>query len=374
MIPNSITREHLLQALKLIENDGARFRSTRFDLLHGGKRYPPKQVVRRAAELAGAPLVEFPGGAETNTFLKSQGFNLVPKQTAARGGEYEGFDDTDSIKPTDRLRVIDLVEEAGHDVSDWANFAGVDPSTNPRYCYEWCFSQPGRADVVCIWFENVSTQNDRLTTTLRLTPDTLVGPRKARIQRLRTCLEAAHARQAPLRVILLTGLQNPRDSEKQSVQFRRLDPIPWHIHGATSGAGVFELRRGPSMSALSDQFDLAIADGGSKRRMVTGEVHIRSAAVRREVLLRAGGRCEFCDALGFVTVTGELFLETHHVVPLSEDGADGAHNVIALCPNHHREAHHGNRFQTLRRQMLEYLELVSQVPNPRTDPAASTDA
>jgi 5-methylcytosine-specific restriction protein A len=183
-----------------------------------------------------------------------------------------------------------------------------------------------------------------------------------------------HAKQAPLRVILLTGLQTPHGSEKQSVQFRRLDPIPWHIHGATSGGGVFELRRGPSASALLDQFDVATTDDGSKRRVVTGEVNIRSAAVRREVLLRACGHCELCGALGFVTVAGQLFLETHHVVPLSENGADRAHNVIALCPNHHREAHHGNRSQTLRKQMLEYLELISQVPNLRTDPAASTDA
>src|SRR5690606_32158935 len=140
--------------------------------------------------------------------------------------------------------------EGGHDVSDGADFAGVDPSTDPRYCYEWCFSQPGGADIVCIWLEHVTTQNNRLKTTRRWPPDTLVGPRKARIQRWRACLEAANARQAPLRVILLTGLQNPRDSETQSVQFRRLDPIPWHIHGATSGAAVFELRRGPSISAL----------------------------------------------------------------------------------------------------------------------------
>ncbi|MGH8672363.1 MAG: HNH endonuclease, partial [Burkholderiales bacterium] len=33
----------------------------------------------------------------------------------------------------------------------------------------------------------------------------------------------------------------------------------------------------------------------------------------------------------------------HHVAALSEGGADTDDNVVALCPNHHREAHHGAR-------------------------------
>jgi predicted HNH restriction endonuclease len=48
-------------------------------------------------------------------------------------------------------------------------------------------------------------------------------------------------------------------------------------------------------------------------------------------------------APGFKTSRGPIYLETHHAIPLSLGGADTPDNVIALCPNHHREAHHGAR-------------------------------
>ena len=38
-----------------------------------------------------------------------------------------------------------------------------------------------------------------------------------------------------------------------------------------------------------------------------------------------------------------MYLETHHVIPLANDGADSIDNVIALCANCHREGHHGAR-------------------------------
>ena len=39
---------------------------------------------------------------------------------------------------------MDLVKLAGVDVSDWANFKGKHASTNPKYCYEWSFIEPGK--------------------------------------------------------------------------------------------------------------------------------------------------------------------------------------------------------------------------------------
>lgn len=79
----------------------------------------------------------------------------------------------------------------------------------------------------------------------------------------------------------------------------------------------------------------------------------RSAEVRRFVLRRAFGRCEYCGAKGFKTVSGTLYLETHHIVPLAKKGKDTVDNVIALCPSHHREAHHGERSKAMRVEMLE---------------------
>ncbi|MBD8527828.1 hypothetical protein [Pseudomarimonas arenosa] len=44
----------------------------------------------------------------------------------------------ESIRPSSHVRVIDLVEQAGHDVSDWGNFKGgpAKALVNPRYCFK----------------------------------------------------------------------------------------------------------------------------------------------------------------------------------------------------------------------------------------------
>src|SRR3546814_17884168 len=70
-------------------------------------------------------------------------------------------------------------------------------------------------------------------------------------------------------------------------------------------------------------------------------VYIRDPRVRSAALLRAAGRCEYCDALGFVRADGAIYLETHHIIPLHAGGPDTVQNVICLCPNHHRAAHSG---------------------------------
>lgn len=61
-----------------------------------------------------------------------------------------------------------------------------------------------------------------------------------------------------------------------------------------------------------------------------------------------GYRCQLCVALGlpglgFPRVDDVPFVEAHHVVPVStlEEDVLGASNVIAVCPNHHRQLHFG---------------------------------
>jgi 5-methylcytosine-specific restriction enzyme A len=97
----------------------------------------------------------------------------------------------------------------------------------------------------------------------------------------------------------------------------------------------------------SDQFD-EIAAPAVAQKDANGKVYMRDPAVRALVLLRAKGKCEFCGVDGFLKYDGKVYLETHHIVPLSEGGPDHVRNVIALCPNHHREAHFGKKRAVLR--------------------------
>jgi len=82
----------------------------------------------------------------------------------------------------------------------------------------------------------------------------------------------------------------------------------------------------------------------------------RDPEVRDYVLRRAKGRCEYCRKRGFRLPSGHRFLETHHVIALAKEGADTVENVIALCPNHHREAHFGKYGRRIETKMIQLLK------------------
>jgi len=82
-------------------------------------------------------------------------------------------------------------------------------------------------------------------------------------------------------------------------------------------------------------------DATPATRKVT--VHISNPHVIAGALKRAQGSCEDCGRPAPVKrqKDGTDYLEVHHVVRLAEAGNDTPDNVLALCPNCHRKAHHG---------------------------------
>lgn len=87
--------------------------------------------------------------------------------------------------------------------------------------------------------------------------------------------------------------------------------------------------------------------------------YTRDQKVRKAVLRRAKGKCEFCGKPGFLTKNGKSYLETHHVIRLAQEGADRPTNVIALCPNDHREAHFGERSVEIEKDMIQRLKALN---------------
>lgn len=53
---------------------------------------------------------------------------------------------------------------------------------------------------------------------------------------------------------------------------------------------------------------------------------------------------------------GDFYVEVHHLVPVSQDGADSLENMVVLCPHHHAEIHHSceKSRENLKAQVLEY--------------------
>lgn len=85
-------------------------------------------------------------------------------------------------------------------------------------------------------------------------------------------------------------------------------------------------------------------------------IYKRDAAIRRKVVKRSKGSCEYCDQQGFRKIDGQYFVEAHHIISLSDQGPDKLTNVIALCPNHHREAHFGKRWKKMQKEFKMILQ------------------
>lgn len=96
-------------------------------------------------------------------------------------------------------------------------------------------------------------------------------------------------------------------------------------------------------------------------RTTTTTVYPRCPNVRAWTLDRAAGHCECCGSPApFLDADDQPFLESHHIVWLSRGGDDVTENTVALCPNCHRELHHGPR-----REALQALLLAAIPPKDR---------
>lgn len=120
----------------------------------------------------------------------------------------------------------------------------------------------------------------------------------------------------------------------------------------------------PINSAINDIQTDEIQNTDPEYKLRMAGTYVRDAKVRKNVLERAGGRCEYSSTPNnrslcptFMKRNGNPYLETHHVIKLSEQGRDLESNVIALCANHHREAHFGEHW---RRLQDEFLKVLSQ--------------
>ena len=280
----------------------------------------------------------------------------------------------EDIRPTRKDFVHDLVREAGLDVSDWSNSkrGAAGARTNPKYCYEWVFVEPGTAIVLNLWHVLlVEEANGRIAHRGNFREDAEIqfargrgNPWGRRARKLDEALQLAHRDNLAIRVILNAGNRRDRDdpdAKASQVTKRELDPEPWTLAAYDAATGAHVLVRGAATHPFVDQFALSEPPGSDavRQREQAGLVYIRDARVRAVALKRAAGCCEYCGVPGFVRTDGAVYLETHHIVPLHEGGPDTVANVICLCPNHHREAHFGADAAALRDAFREQLRAMN---------------
>ncbi|MCO6161015.1 HNH endonuclease [Asaia lannensis] len=82
----------------------------------------------------------------------------------------------------------------------------------------------------------------------------------------------------------------------------------------------------------------------------------RSPSIAAQTRARAGSNCEMpgCTQPLFRGLDGNVYLEVHHITPLSENGADNLTNTAALCPTCHRAQHYAID-SAQRRQQLQQM-------------------
>lgn len=298
-----------------------------------------------------------------------------------------------SLLPTERLSVMDLVEQAGIDVTPWHTTADGRPVKNPRanpsYCYDWAFGSENEGFLVCIWhgslklldlpsgqtivynenFRELALALDRKAID-RTQPSEERNRARSQAHRARAfdrALQLSFRRAMPVKVIVLEGDRRQREElgkASSTVDARKLDTENWFMHAYDNDTGNVLLVRGVVLASVelpaaegdvdaplktpdqasselvrSKYVDQFSAPAPPTMREATVLLRDRSAAVREAVLIRAGGLCELCNEPGFVTAAGSIYLETHHVVPLAENGPDHPSNVVAICPQDHRRAH-----------------------------------
>lgn len=314
-----------------------------------------------------------------------------------------------SLRPSEALSIYDLVYRAGVSVAPWHvrkdGSPASSPRSNPAYCYNWSFGGGAEPALACLWHESLAISGNEIQFhgNLRLAAQRLdvverdvrqereirnrARQQAGRAHRLDELLRVAAEAGRPVRVVLNEGHMRSEENlgvESSEVRVRRLDDAPWEIRSYNDATGEVVLVRRPesavdveppldssgvvlpkktdlSAEALAepsvfiDQHHAAAGADMPEKVVLTGEAYLRDRAVRDKALARAAGRCELCGAHGFRTVSGKVYLETHHVIPLAEDGADKDWNVAALCPNDHRQAHFGERAPEIRAQLLAFL-------------------
>lgn len=259
-----------------------------------------------------------------------------------------------SLRPAVKSLVIDLVTEAGIDTKEWRESSAG--ARNGAYCYNWSFVDRDQVVVLCLWHQELIWESGEVMQRLNYKKYSHTGTngvRNKRANMMDQALQIALTRGLPVRVVIVDGVRRDESDEQSSKVARRmLDPKPWAVVSYDEDSGECQLIRDRKPVVYVDQHSLA-EQKTPERHLVQNYAFKRSIGVRQRVLRRSSGLCEFCHSPGFHMPDGRIYIETHHITPLSEGGTDTVSNIVALCANHHREAHHGQRQEELRNRFRE---------------------
>jgi 5-methylcytosine-specific restriction enzyme A len=279
-----------------------------------------------------------------------------------------------SLWPKRKDSIYSILARLGHDLSSWSKIKGgaAKASTNPKYCYNWSFENPGKAVAVCVWHAEISYDGTTLfqTNNLRGEPvsDSIVSKNvwKRRARSVDKDILSAYLNRLPIDAILLSGTRRDRsdpNSRASRVSRRQLDTIQWAVTQYDFESGDFVLTRGASpvrpFGETPDPEEASFREGTSRRAFRNHRHRERQArlAKLKEAKSKNGGRliCEvpncgfdFFERYGSI---GEGYAHVHHLELLSEAPLTG--RIITLdklrvvCANCHAMIHVGGQCRAL---------------------------
>lgn len=273
--------------------------------------------------------------------------------------------------PSKRRKVIDLVRDAGVDVSDWGKFKGgpAKAGANPKYCYNWSFEEPGKVVVLNLWHAELEASAKgvlRKFNLLRMYEQERSSIRKSRADAMREAIQSAYISGLPIRVILLAGfrrdLSDP-NSKPSKASHRELDAVSWAVTTYDPVSGEIVITRGAKpIAPILDTADPELAqfrEGEQRHRYILHRRRERKARTEKldDARERNGGRivCEVPSCgFDFFRVYGPLgegYAHVHHLVPLKDAPPEGRAvkltDLAVVCANCHAMIHLGGECRKL---------------------------
>ena len=163
-----------------------------------------------------------------------------------------------SLKPTTKSLIIDVVEAIGIDVTDWRR-SGAD---NPSYCYHWAFADKDRSRILfCLWYDDCILGDDGVHQSWNFRDyikelEADGGPKAGRAREVDLLLQDAWRKKISVRVAIVdettSRKANKKEGDSSKAAFRELDPEPWHLKHYDLMIGDCVIVRGvrPELSGL----------------------------------------------------------------------------------------------------------------------------
>jgi 5-methylcytosine-specific restriction enzyme A len=257
------------------------------------------------------------------------------------------------LKPNKKERVCDLLERAGVKVE------------RNRFFLSKCAFDKDEKIVLNFWYgkqikqqgENIIVKWPLPTTTKEASP---------RMRTVHNAIKSAIEKNLKIRIIVLDGKMAKKGSK---VYKRSLDPMAWSVKTYNEKTGKCVLMRDihpdngsriKKESAIDDLSDVPEGNDFPDRAKVIAHIIKRDNRVRAHALKRAKGRCEYCRVQGFRPTNGGFYVEAHHIIALCDSGRDTVDNVIALCPQHHRQAHYGANAESMESEFIRILKKLNR--------------